>query len=756
MSAGVPTVTVAPRFARPRSQSGAVEAGGDRAGVRLAAFAALGLYGVLRWSTLLHPAPTWRLAGLLILSVALAAGVGPLRRLALPVAIGATLLLALLAFPMAGLPWHYLTHLRIAVSADWIGTGLQNLPGVLVPYLGTNHLVRLVIVLGAAVLLLDAAVVMAFSPRPFSDPRRATAALPLVALAVVPAALVRPQLPYLQGLVLFALLAAFMWGDRVRRDAVATAVAVAAVAGVAGAILAPRLDPHRPWVNYRAWAGSTARPHLDAFAWNQTYGPLHWPRSGHVVLTIQAQHGDYWKAEDLDYFNGFAWQAGGDEIASALPSPDPGALQRWTQRLQVTIKGMKTNDVIAAGYSTAPAVAGNVQAGTSAGTWTTARPLGPGTAYRVLSYSPQPSEAQLRQAGEHYPDGSLVNYLTLSIPNQLVAGGTFPPITFPIFHTHEQPYVAQGSEPVRAGGIVRSSPYGDAYRLARRLAATAATPYAFGTAVHRYLAHGFTYNEKPPLRRYPLEGFLFKDRIGYCQQFSGAMALLLRMGGVPARVASGFAPGNPDADNHVWTVSDIDAHAWVEVWFPHYGWVRFDPTPASAPARGGSSSLPISKGTGAASDSSSGRPARVVDSSSGSSAEHHHSAGGGVNPLLVVCLVVVLVAVALLIRSLLTRPSSAEDLVDELERALARSGRPLADGVTLAALEQRFRSSPTAAAYVRTLRVSRYAGGGARPTPAQRRALRRQLRFGLGLSGRLRALWALPPRLRLGRARAAS
>ena len=69
------------------------------------------------------------------------------------------------------------------------------------------------------------------------------------------------------------------------------------------------------------------------------------------------------------------------------------------------------------------------------------------------------------------------------------------------------------------------------------------------------------------------------------------MALLLRMGGVPARVAVGFTNGSYNTSGHDYVVADIDAHAWVEAWFPHYGWVRFDPTPAVAPARGGK--LPI-------------------------------------------------------------------------------------------------------------------------------------------------------------------
>ena len=65
-------------------------------------------------------------------------------------------------------------------------------------------------------------------------------------------------------------------------------------------------------------------------------------------------------------------------------------------------------------------------------------------------------------------------------------------------------------------------------------------------SVRSYLSqpHGFSYSQNPPRRQFPLESFLFTDKQGYCQQFSGAMALLLRMGGIPARVAAGFTPGH--------------------------------------------------------------------------------------------------------------------------------------------------------------------------------------------------------------------
>ena len=89
-------------------------------------------------------------------------------------------------------------------------------------------------------------------------------------------------------------------------------------------------------------------------------------------------------------------------------------------------------------------------------------------------------------------------------------------------------------------------------------------------------------------------GFLKQDKLGYCQQFSGAMALMLRMAGIPARVAAGFSPGSYNQDTREYRVRDLDAHSWVEVWFNGIGWVPFDPTPARSPAQSQSSALATS------------------------------------------------------------------------------------------------------------------------------------------------------------------
>jgi transglutaminase-like putative cysteine protease len=750
----------------------------ERPLLRLATFTALAGYGLSRWAILMRPADGWRYVGLLALAAALAGSVGPLARRSRTAAGLVVVAIILLSFPVAGLRWHWLTHLRIAATADQIATGLSALPQTLVPYLGSGGAVRLDILLGAAVLVLDAAAVLAFAGRagaPFGDGRRAAAALPLVALAIVPSTLIRPAIPYVQGLVLFVLLAAFVWGERVRSSAAGSAAAVLALGGIAGALIAPRLDHHHPWVDYRAWAGVAVRPAVARFDWNQTYGPLRWPQTGHVVMTVRAQHPDYWKAEDLDLFDGVRWRYGTASAVASLPPPDEANLTRFTQTIQVRIQGMQTPNIIAAGVASAPlgtGVPGGYTQAIDPGTWLADRTLGPGTTYQINTYSPQPTSRQLATAGLRYPARLLASDLELSIAQSDLLPSAYPQVRFPVFGSHRAPeligtgsgrnapVVSDGSaqayipatspvtESLGANALLRRSPYAPAYALARRLAAGAATPFAFVRAVMRYLAHGFTYDQNPPPSRYPLETFLFSDRRGYCQQFSGAMALLLRMGGIPARVASGFTSGT--AVQHDYVVTDTDAHAWVEVWFPHLGWVRRDPTPAADPALAGPSTTPIAKRQPSApligSEKLPRREAATgVSAASAHSTPHPHPSD---SPwLFVVIAALVLLGVLLAMRLWIGAGRRADpDLVAELDRAMARARRPLSAGATLTVLERRMSRSPDAAGYVRALRESRYGGGGSGPTSRQRRALRRELARGRGMSGRLRALWALPPR----------
>jgi hypothetical protein len=116
-------------------------------------------------------------------------------------------------------------------------------------------------------------------------------------------------------------------------------------------------------------------------------------------------------------------------------------------------------------------------------------------------------------------------------------------------------------------------------------------------------------------------------------------------------------------------------------------------------------------------------------------------AGGGVLLALLLAGLVVLVR-----RGRLPGPPAAPELA-ELQRALHRTGRTPAPEVTLARLEGVLGGSDASAGYVQALREWRYGTRPGGPTPAERRALRHELGAGLGLTGRLRALWALPPQL---------
>ena len=113
----------------------------------------------------------------------------------------------------------------------------------------------------------------------------------------------------------------------------------------------------------------------------------------------------------------------------------------------------------------------------------------------------------------------------------------------------------------------------------------ASTPYDKVHKIHAFLTdqgNGFRYSlsTAPGTSGDDLVDFLTLRR-GYCEQYAGTMAVLVRAAGVPARVAFGYTPGSLQPDGSRVITSD-DAHAWVEVYFQSLGWVPFDPTPIAA------------------------------------------------------------------------------------------------------------------------------------------------------------------------------
>ena len=225
------------------------------------------------------------------------------------------------------------------------------------------------------------------------------------------------------------------------------------------------------------------------------------------------------------------------------------------------------------------------------------------------------------------------------------------------------------------------------------------------------------------------------------------MAMLLRMGGIPTRVVTGFSPGGYSKSKRAWIVRDTDAHSWVEAWFDDWGWVTFDPTPAGTPARSQIAALErpaeesgTDRGDAAAGDAGSAARIGGVRPDLLGTQSGPGGAGGGEGAdddggvawwWIALAVPFVLALIAWLVIEWRRRslgPAAALDrAVAELEAALRRAGRPAGAGTTLQQLEQRLGGTPAAAAYLRALRAGRYApsapaADGRRPPRAAARA----------------------------------
>ena len=137
--------------------------------------------------------------------------------------------------------------------------------------------------------------------------------------------------------------------------------------------------------------------------------------------------------------------------------------------------------------------------------------------------------------------------------------------------------------------------------LAQQLAQGKTNTYDIAATIEQYLRTNYLYQERinlPPFDRDVTDYFLFQSKQGYCEYFSTAMLTLLRLDGIPAREVVGYLPG-AKADDGRLVSSENQAHAWVEVWFPQYGWITFDPTPRPGvpPITRGPQVLPVVNAT---------------------------------------------------------------------------------------------------------------------------------------------------------------
>jgi transglutaminase-like putative cysteine protease len=167
-------------------------------------------------------------------------------------------------------------------------------------------------------------------------------------------------------------------------------------------------------------------------------------------------------------------------------------------------------------------------------------------AYEAISWVPTATPDELRAASTSYPEWAVDVYLAL--PEEL---------------------------PERVSD------------LAEAITADAPTAYDKALALQHYL-RSYEYNldlPAPPADRDVVDYFLFDLKQGYCDYYATAMVVMARSAGIPARLAVGYATGEYDPELEAYQVTQADAHSWVEVYFPEYGWIRFEPT-ATLPEAG--------------------------------------------------------------------------------------------------------------------------------------------------------------------------
>jgi protein-glutamine gamma-glutamyltransferase len=313
------------------------------------------------------------------------------------------------------------------------------------------------------------------------------------------------------------------------------------------------------------------------YVWDANYGGIEFPEDPTTVLRIRApERALYWRASTLDTFTDDRWIENlypialgreRDRITTGPMLPDR-AYDRsaWVRQL-VRIEALRDAHLVGAGT---PMSVDAPELGRlfhlEGGVTTAPGGVRRGQQYEVRSYVPRPSPLQLRESLPEYPPGA-VRYVTLGRAGLPLYG--------------EPRRRAAVDHVLRDRGYESLWPYRPLWRQAQRLAAEATSPYAATLAVERWLraGGGFRYEERPLQARGipPLADFVTRTRAGYCQHFAGTMALMLRLLGVPARVAVGFTSGT--WKEGVWTVTDHQAHAWVEAWFAGWGWLTFDPTP---------------------------------------------------------------------------------------------------------------------------------------------------------------------------------
>lgn len=289
-----------------------------------------------------------------------------------------------------------------------------------------------------------------------------------------------------------------------------------------------------------------------------------------AIMDVQAPAGRYWCAAVYDHYTGSSWINKDKETISleandsSLALPEYELRQEVTQTITTFLPGRtllfaaseprRVNLPAWAVVSYVPPVPPGKEASsymaetegviTPVSMLYSRYPLRQGQSYTIVSSLSAADEDSLRAAGDDYPVWILGRYLQL---------------------------------PLELPARVRY--------LAEEITRDHDNAYDKAAALESYLRE-IKYNElieAPPEGQDGIDYFLFDIREGYCDYYAAAMAVMARVVGIPARVAAGYSQGQYNSETGAYRVRENNAHAWVEIYFPRYGWIEFEPT-ASEPA----------------------------------------------------------------------------------------------------------------------------------------------------------------------------
>jgi protein-glutamine gamma-glutamyltransferase len=474
--------------------------------------------------------------------------------------------------------------------------------------------------------------------------RPLAAGLVLVAGAAWPATLVAGADLALGAFLLASILVLLAaggerWPRSWRPVAAATValVAVGVVAGTQPAVAKSEFVSWRDWDFYEA----PDEPVGVRYVWDANYGGISFPEKKTTVLTIEGpRRGHYWRATALDTFTGHRWVADREvvlrssdrvELTGDPLFPNRGRTSRsWTEAT-VTVQALRDDHLVAPTMAAAyePGDLGLVEYRTG-GVAVLPRGLERGHSYTVWSYAPRPTPEQLAEARST----SATSFRRTAEERYLEVARGVPAPPFGEPERERQLETLFTTQP-RARSL---APYRELYLEAQRIVGSPDNPYAATVALEAWFRSGggFTYDEQPPLDPLlpPLVYFALDSKRGYCQQYAGAMALMLRYLGIPARVAAGFTSGSWDEKRERWTITNHDAHAWVEVWFEGWGWIPFDPTPARGQLSGQYSVGSLNFAQGAVEDLIRGTGGAAAGLAAGDGIRSDRNVGADGNPFL--------------------------------------------------------------------------------------------------------------------------